>query len=309
MQPHPYYQAILDAYRKLDRPYFHQLSPEQGRAMMKATIAAAPKPGDLPELAAITDGAISGPHGSIPIRRYTPITQERGTCLYFHAGGWVIGDLDIADNFCRRLADAACCELISVDYRLAPEYPFPVPLDDAYAALQWLLKEKPGPVVLVGESAGGNLAAACSILARNEGLGPIHGQFLAYPVTDHDFTTPSYQELGSLNWLLSTKDMRFYWDQYCPSSSERDNPLVSPLRLSDVSNLPPTMLFAAELDPLRDEGLAYAQKLAGAGIPVTTRCDPGMLHGYMAAVGAIPVATEAFTEAARWIRQRLAASL
>lgn len=302
---HPYYQAILDAYKAAGRPYFHQVSAPEARAMMRAAMAAAPAPVGLPNLAAVVDGSISGPNGPIPIRRYEPQGTPAGVCLYFHAGGWVIGDLDLSDTLCRRLAGGAQCEVISVDYRLAPEHPFPQPLDDAYAALEWAARERRGPLVIAGESAGANLAAACVIRARDTHGPKLAGQFLAYPVTDHDFATPSYREIGDKNWLLSAADMKWFWDQYCPALADRNNPHVSPLRLSHASGLPPSLIFVAELDPLRDEGLAYARRLAEAGVPVSTRRDPEMLHGYLSAAGAVPVAAEAVGAACAWIRDAL----
>ena len=308
MTPHPYYQAIIDANAAAGRPYMHQLSPQDARALLQAGYRAAPPPLGLPAMAEVVDETIAGPHGPIPIRRYRPQGGVVGTAVYLHSGGWVIGDLDFADPTCRRLAGAAACVLVSVDYRLAPEHPYPQPLDDAYAALLWAAAHQPGPLLIVGESAGGNLAAACALIAR-DGQGPaLAGQLLAYPVTDHGLDTPSYREIGGRNWLLSTADMAYYWDHYCPPHVDRTDPLVSPLRVADAAGLPATMILVGEIDPLRDEGLAYAAKLAAAGVPVRTRRDPAMLHGYLGAAGAIPLAADAVAEAAAWMRERLRAS-
>ena len=305
---HPYYQAILDAYKAAGRPYFHQVSPPEARAMMRAAMAAAPAPIGLPDLAQVVNEHISGPHGPIPIRRYVPKGAFAGVCVYFHAGGWVIGDVDLSDTLCRRLAGGAQCEIVSVDYRLAPEHPFPQPLDDAYAALEWAVRERPGPLLIAGESAGANLAAACAIRARDTGGPKLAGQFLAYPVTDHDFETASYREVGDKNWLLSTADMKWFWGHYCPHSVDRTDPLISPLYVPDASGLPPALIFVAELDPLRDEGLAYARRLTEAGVPVSTRRDPEVLHGYLSSAGAVPVAAQAVAEACAWIRKGLDAA-
>ncbi len=300
---HPYYRAILDAYAGLGRPFYWQVTPVEAREMLRSSLAAAPPQTGLPELASVTDDTVPGPGGSVAVRRYRPLGEVHGVALYCHAGGWVIGDLGTGDALCRRLAAGAGCEVISVDYRLAPEHPFPAPLEDLWAVLQWASRELEGPCVLVGESAGGNLAAACAIRARDAGLA-VAGQYLAYPVTDHDFTTDSYREVGGENYLLSEADMRWFWGHYCPES-ERDNPLVSPLRVDSVEGLPPAMIHVAELDPLRDEGLAYARRLHEGGIEVHTRCDSGMLHGYLSSAAAIPVAMEAVNEAARWIKSCL----
>jgi acetyl esterase len=189
---------------------------------------------------------------------------------------------------------------------LAPEHPYPAPLDDAYAALQWVMQTTRGSLVVAGESAGGNLAAACAIRARAAGNSRLVGQFLAYPATDHDFTTSSYREVGGRNLLLSTADMKWFWNQYCPPGIDRNNELVSPLRVNDPTGLAPALVYVAEFDPLRDEGLRYASRLAEAGVAVRTRQDAGMLHGYLSAAGAIPLAAEAVREAAQWIRGQLA---
>ena len=305
MTPHPYYQAILDAFAAAKRPFFHQVTPPEARAMLRAGLAAAPPPAGLPDLAVVSDATIDGPHGPIPIRRYVPHGEPLGTCVYLHSGGWVIGDLDFADATCRRIAGLAQAELVSVDYRKAPEHPYPQPLDDAYAALLWAAASRPGPLLLIGESAGGNLAAACAIRARDTNGPALAGQFLAYPVTDHDFETDSYHNVGGRNWLLSTADMRWFWDHYAPEGVDRSDPSLSPLRVADATALPPTMIVVGELDPLRDEALAYAAKLEAAGVPVATRRDPDMLHGYIGASAAISLAAEALAEATGWIRDRL----
>ena len=305
MQPHPYHQAILDANKAAGRPFFHQLSPVDARELLRSGIAAAPKPTDLPELARVEDCNIDGPHGPIPLRIYHPLGKALGTCVFFHGGGWVIGDLDQSDATCRRLAGRSRSTIVSVHYRLAPECPYPQPLDDCWAAVQWAAATYPGGLVLAGESAGGNLAAACAIRARDAGAPVLAGQVLAYPVTDHDFTTLSYTQVGDRNWLLSTADMRYFWDHYCPAGVDRDAPEISPLHVATTTGLAPALVVLGELDPLRDEGLAYALRLAQGGVPVVTRCDAAMLHGYLAAVAAVPVAAEALADICRWIRLRL----
>jgi acetyl esterase len=302
---HPYYRAILDAYAAAKRPFFHQVTPLEARELLRSSLAAAPPQPDLPELAAVSDDGVAGPAGAVRVRRYRPKGKLAGTCVYMHAGGWVIGDLETGDALCRRLAAGAGCEVVSVEYRLAPENPYPAPVDDAFAVLSWAASRKVGPVVVVGESAGGNLAAACAIRARAVGGPVLAGQFLAYPVTDHDLTTRSYLEVGDRNWLLSTADMRWFWDCYCPPRVDRNDPLVSPLRLEDPTGLAPALIYVAEFDPLREEGLAYAARLAAARVPVRTRRDAGMLHGYLSSAGAVPLAAEAVRDAADWIKHRI----
>jgi acetyl esterase len=305
LAPHPYYQAILDRYAELDRPYFHQISAQEARAQLRAGSAGAPPPRNLPELAAVEDLSIPGPGGPIPLRRYRPHGDVLGACVYLHAGGWIMGDLDFSDATCRRLADQAGCEIVSVGYRLAPEHPYPAALDDAFAVLQWTQGWAEGPVLLAGESSGGNVAAACAIRARDTGGPAVAGQFLAYPVTDPGLVTGSHRDVGGRNWLLSTADMKSFWDHYCPPGVDRNDPQVAPLRLADAASLPPALIFVADLDPLRDEGLAYAAKLAAAGVAMQTRRDLGMLHGYLGAAGDVPQAAEALAEAGAWMRETM----
>ncbi|MBV1687839.1 alpha/beta hydrolase [Novosphingobium sp. G106] len=305
MKPHSYYQAILDANEAAGRPYFHQLSANDARELLRAGIAAAPPPTDLPDLRAVEDRSIEGPHGPIALRIYHPAVEPLGTCVFFHGGGWVIGDLDQTDATCRRLAGLSASTIVSVDYRLAPECCYPQPLDDCWAALNWAAEAFPGPLLVAGESAGGNLAAACTIRARDAAGPALAGQFLAYPVTDHDFETPSYRQVGGRNWLLSAADMHWFWDHYCPPGTDRNLPEISPLHLETMAGLPPAMIVLAEFDPLRDEGMAYARRLAEGGVTVSVRCDASMLHGYLAAAALVPAAGEALRDAARWMKARL----
>ena len=304
MQLHPYHQTLIDANKAAGRPFFHQLSPQDARELLRTGIAAAPKPTDLPELAKVEDLSIDGPHGAIPLRIYHPLGEALGTCVFFHGGGWVIGDLDQTDATCRRLAGRSGCVIVSVDDRLAPEYPYPQPLDDCWAAVKWAAGAFAGGLLLAGESAGGNLAAACAIRARDAGGPAVAGQVLVYPVTDHDFTTGSYTQVGERNWLLSTADMRYFWDHYCPAGVDRTAPEISPLHVASTVGLAPALVVLGELDPLRDEGLAYALRLAQGGVPVVTRCDASMVHGYLAAAAVVPAAAEALADIVRWMRQR-----
>lgn len=305
---HPYFQAIIESYAQSGRPYFHQGTPDEARAMMSASLLQAREPFGLPDLASVADDVISGSTGRIPIRRYVPLEKPLGKVVYLHSGGWVLGTLNHADAVCRRLTAYSQCELISVDYRLAPEHPFPAPLDDAWTVICEIAKEGDCPLLLAGESAGGNLAAACSIRARDQGGPPIAGTVLAYPVTNCDFETESYREIGSKNWLVSTQDMRWYWDHYCPKGVDRSDPLVSPLRLPDATGLPPAYICVAELDPLRSEGQAYALMLKSANVPVAFSCDQGMLHGYWSAAGVVDEATQAVAMAGAWMHSRITAT-
>ncbi len=181
--PHPYHQAIIDAYQAVGRPKFHQVSPVQARELLRSAVAAAPKPADLPVLHSVEHVTIHGRRGPILLRVYQPAGETAGTCVFFHGGGWVIGDLDQCDSTCRRLAGGAKCRVVGVDYRLAPEHPFPEPLDDCWEALGWVSATYPGGVIVGGESAGANLAAACAIRVRDGAGVRLAGQLLVCPVT------------------------------------------------------------------------------------------------------------------------------
>lgn len=304
---HAYFQMIIDAYAAAQRPFFHQVTPEVARDMMRASIAAAPKSADLPVMASVNNEQLDGPHGAIPIRRYLPEGDVLGTCVYCHSGGWVIGDLDAGDNLCRRLAGLASVEVISVDYRLAPEHPFPIPLDDAYAVVQWA-SALGRPLVVAGESAGANLVAAAAIRARDESGPAIVAQLLASPVTDHNFETASYGSVGDKNWLLSRADMQWFWGHYCPDVAARDKPLASPLRIENAEGLPQAMVVVAELDPLRDEGLAYAELLSAHDVPVSVVEGKDMLHAYFFAASAIPEVAQSVADASSWLRNCILSS-
>lgn len=272
--------------------------------MVRAGQAAAPMPADLPALGEVRDTSVEAPHGLIPIRLYHPVSEPVGSVVLLHGGGWMVGNLTSSDILCRRLAAAANCEVINVDYRLAPEHPFPQPLDDAFAVLEWATARR-GPVVVAGESSGGNMAAACAIRARDAGGPPIAGQFLAYPITDHDWNTPSHRNAGRNTWLLSTADMQWFFAHYVGSDYDPADPLIAPLRVLDPRGLPAALIAVGELDLLRDDAINYSRRLDDAGVPVTLRIFPGMLHNFLGAAHAIPLAAEAVVEAAAWIRGQL----
>jgi acetyl esterase len=302
---HPYYRAILDAYAASGRRSYHQGNALQARELLRSSLAAAPAQTNLPALHSIVDTVVTAQGHDVPVRRYRPQGPCVGACILLHAGGWVIGDLNSNDALARRLCAGAGCEVINVDYRLAPEHPYPAAIEDVFAVFQWSASTSDAPIVLAGESSGGNLAAACAIRARASANLHLAGQFLAYPVTDHNFDTQSYRQIGGGNYLLSSADMQWFWNHYCPPTVDRTSPQVSPLRISDAAGLAPALIFVAQLDPLRDEGLAYAQHLTKAGVAVTIREDIGMLHGYLSAAGAVPSVADAVRQAGDWIRQRL----
>ena len=208
---------------------------------------------------------------------------------------------------CRLLADWGRCIVVSVYYRHAPEHPYPAAIEDAYAATVWSAEHAReigadvARLAVCGDSAGGNLAAAVTLKAREHGP-RIAFQNLVYPVVDHDFTRPSYEE-NSAGFGLSRDTMQWYWDQYAPNAEDRLNPLASPLRATDLAGLPPAFIQTAEYDPLRDEGEAYAARLRDAGVAVTVKRYDGVIHGFIGQSGEFDVGKEAVIDAVHALRE------
>lgn len=262
----------------------HALSVSAARASIVDLFRSAEGDADLDVVRNI---AIPGPGGDLPLRTYDPGDGNSLPILvYYHGGGWVRGDLETHDELCRYLAATADCLVVSVDYRRAPEHPFPAALEDCYAATKWAhehaghLGGDPERVAIAGDSAGGNLAASVALLARERGGPPIRYQLLIYPVTDYAFDTASYEE-NAEGYLLSRSSMRWYWDHYLESDIDGANPFASPLRAPDLSGLPPATVLTCGFDPLRDEGLAYADRLEEADVDVTVRNYPDAIHAFV----------------------------
>ncbi len=234
------------------------------------------------------DTTFPGPAGPVPIRIYIPRQQiNLPVIIYYHGGGWVMGDLDSHDNICRSLAKKTGGIVVAVDYRLAPEHPFPAAVDDAYAALLWVsqnaasLNGDPTRIITAGDSAGGNLAAAVSLISRDQGGPRISAQVLLYPVTDvANMNTDSYQHFAN-GYYLTKRYMENFRAMYLPDAQDWQNASASPLLAPNLENLPPALVLTAEFDPLRDEGEAYAEKLKNAGIPVVQLRYLGMIHGFV----------------------------
>lgn len=259
-------------------------SPDDARATMLAQSAALGKPETV---AKVENRTIPGPEGEIPIRLYTPsATGPLVGLVFFHGGGWVIGSIDTHDNLCRSIANAAGCIVVSVEYRLAPEHKFPAGIEDAYAATCWTVEHAdrlgidPRRIAVGGDSAGGNLAAVVSLMARDRGAPNLALQVLLYPITDHNLDTASYLTYAD-GYLLTREGMAWFWKHYLPEGVSPDQPYVSPLRANDLSGLPPALVITAECDPLCDEGNDYARRLETAGVRVTLSCYPGMIHGFV----------------------------
>lgn len=280
----PEYAAMFEQMAQQDpAPPLWEMTPAQGREMYHAMRPLNP---ELP-IHASHDQIIEGTRGQIPVRVYQPAgAGPFGALVYYHGGGWVIGDLDTCDSVCREIATLANLVVVSVDYRMAPEAPYPAAVDDSYDAVRWVAEQQTalnlnGKIGVAGESAGGNLAAVVSQKARDEGGPQIAFQCLLYPVTDCDVSRPSYAANGT-GYILETPAMEWFWDTYCPDASQRQEPYASPIRASDLSNLPPALVVTAEFDPLRDEGEAYADALQAAGNDARWVRYDGMVHDFFA---------------------------
>ncbi len=260
--------------------------------------------GPGPDVASVRDIVIPGKAGTIPARVYSPAADPPGTVVYYHGGGWVIGSVDDWDACVRGLAVASGCDVVSVDYRLAPEHVFPAAADDAYDALVWVGAHLAGgrPLIVAGDSAGGNLAAVCALRARDASGPALALQVLIYPVTDHDLDRESYRKYDGRDFILNRGDMAWYWDRYAPDVAARSNPYASPLRAADLSGLPPAFVLTAEHDPLRDEDFAYAERLRAAGVLVEHRHYGSQIHGFFTLVNVLDDAGKAAAEAGAAIR-------
>lgn len=233
----------------------------------------------------VEDRIIAGHKNDITLRIYRPSDQDNlPVLMWFHGGGWVIGDLDSADVTCRKIAQQSECIVISVDYHLAPESRFPTAMEDCYVATQWVVENSltlncdATRLAVGGDSAGGNLAACVALKALQEKLHLLF-QLLIYPVIDANFQRSSYQEYAD-NVNLTQADMEWFWDCYQPDTTMRQDPLASPIHADNLSHLPPALIITAECDPLRDEGYAYSEALRSAGVHVHYQCFPGMIHGF-----------------------------
>jgi len=265
--------------------------------------------GPRPDVAAVKDLEVPGPAGSIPVRVYRPSERtDLPVLVYLHGGGWAICGLETHDASCRQLANDAGCMVVSVDYRLAPEHPFPAAPEDCYAALTWTAENAaslggdPRRLAVGGDSAGGNLSAVVSLMARDRKGPRLCHQLLVYPVTDHAFDTDSYRENADAP-ILTREIMQGFWSYYLSRAENGRHPYASPLRAEDVSGLPPAHVITAEYDPLRDEGEAYARRLSDAGVPVVQRRFDGMVHGFFGFGELIDVAREAVDDATRELRR------
>lgn len=296
--------SLIEKFRATGIPPWHAMSVTSARRIEEEVFSA----GGGPEIESVRDLRIDGPGGDLPIRIYRPSGIDPPTLLFYHGGGWVLGTLDSADDICRELANRAGCLVVSVDYRLAPEHPFPAAVDDAFAALKWVaryggrLGADPTRLGVAGTSAGGALAAGAAIRARENGPA-LDGQFLLYPITEYAFDTDSYRTHADAP-LLSRADMRWFFEQYLRSPVDAHNPFVSVLRTPDLSGIPPATVLTAGFDVLADEGKAYADRLSAAGVPTDHDHYPTLAHGFLSLTDEVDAADDAMDDLVARIRSR-----
>jgi acetyl esterase len=310
MPIHPQIQALLDEFEKQGLPPFEQMSVTQARVV---ALDFRGLQGEPEAVAEVRDILVPGPAGALPVRLYHPSPGNKlPLVVYFHGGGWVIGDLEIVDKPCRALANASQCVVASVNYRLSPETKFPGPSEDCYAATSWLAEHAAAIgadgrfLAVAGDSAGGNLAAVVALMARDRGTPTINYQLLIYPVTAPARGTEfaSYRENGD-GYLLTKGSMEWFWDHYLASPDDAKNGYASPLHAADLKGLPPAMVVTAEFDPLRDEGIAYARRLQEAGVSVKTSHYDGAIHGIFWMAGALDRGRELMNEVGSELRKQV----
>jgi acetyl esterase len=296
----PHARALLDLITERGVPPTHTLSPADARSAYRdRRFFTQP---DAPVVADVRALQAPGPDGAVPLRFYRPegLPPEAPVLVYFHGGGWTIGDLDTHDVLCRELATGAGCALIAVDYRLGPEHRFPAAVNDALAATRWVQSQAaalgvdPARLALGGDSAGGNLAAVVALALRDEGgdAAPPRLQVLIYPATDMRCGAPSHQQNGD-GYLLTRDTIAYFRGHYVAEPSQWADWRASPLLHADLSRLPPALVLTAGFDPLRDEGLAYADALSAAGTPAQYVCFERQIHGFITMGRVIPEARTA----------------
>jgi acetyl esterase len=309
MPLHPQAELVIGLVKQSGAPEFWQLTPEQAREQYQLRVA---KLATREPVFRAFDRRIPGAGTDLTVRVYQPREAKPGerlpVLLWFHGGGFVIGNLDTHDHACRALANQADCLVVAVDYRLAPEFRFPAAVDDCMAALRWValnatqIGGDPRRIALGGDSAGGNLATVCAILARNEGHPGVAFQLLIYPCTAPEPETASHRKFAE-GYLLTRNNITWFYKQYVRSAKEFYDFRFAPLVAEDLSRLPPALVLVAGYDPLRDEGVEYAKRLIESGNRVTLANYEGMVHGFMLMGGAVDAAQHALTQSAAALKQ------
>lgn len=307
MQLDPQVRALLERAAKAGYPLVHTVAPGEARRMYREMCRSlAPA---VPEAAAARDLSFPGPAGSVPLRLYRPHATQNASLpvvVYFHGGGFTIGDLDTHDAACRALSKFARCAVIAVDYRLAPEHKFPAAFEDSVAAVRWTaahaveLGLDAERIALAGDSAGGNLAAGAALALRGDGP-KIALQVLIYPGLDMRGTMPSHAQFAH-GYLLEREEILWFLGNYLSDPAQAVDWRASPLLASDHRGLPPASIITAGFDPLRDEGAAYAERLSESGVRVTYECFEGMIHGFITMGGVLAASNHALYRVGQGLR-------
>ena len=305
----PQVRAMREQRIAADVTPLYELTLAEARAADLADIRAGS--GDVEPVHEVTDRTFPGSDGELPVRIYRPDHDgPLGTLVYFFGGGWTLGSIDTSDGVCRALANAAGCQVVTPGYRLAPEHPFPAAVHDCLAAVEWVathaaeLGADPARLAVGGDSAGGNLAAVVSLLARDRGGPALAAQLLVYPNTCYHADTESLRDNDD-RWMFNRNSVDWYWRNYLSTPDEGRDPLVSPLLAEDLAGLPPALVLTAEYDPLRDEGERYANRLREAGVPVELTRYAGLAHGFFTMSGVLEGARRAVGQAAEYLRKNL----
>ncbi|WP_219417401.1 alpha/beta hydrolase [Pseudonocardia nigra] len=303
----PHIAAMLTTIKEAGLPPIYDGTPEAGRAAYLQLTAGARTPEHLAPVASTEDRTVPGAEGELPARVYRP--EGDGpfpTVVFFHGGGWVIGDLDTHDNMARTVCRGTRAVVISVDYRLAPEHPFPAAVEDAVAAARWVAQHLDGlggddRLAVAGDSAGGNLAAVVAQQLHADGT-PLVGQFLIYPAVDSEGEYPSRIE-NAEGYFLEKNTMDWFYGHYVGAWEDALDPRLSPLHHADLTGLPPAVVVTAEFDPLRDEGEAYGKALEAAGVPTDVRRYDGLIHGFFDMGAVSPAARTAVDDSCGRFRE------
>ena len=283
MALHPQVSTFLEQQAVLGLKPVAESTPAEFRRMMLEGLKANDQ---VEHVEVVEDRTVPGPAGPIPIRIYRPTPGRLPALVYFHGGGWVGGNLETHDGLCRAISNAAGCAVIAVDYRLAPEHRFPAAAEDCFAAFNWvrenagMLKVEGRQIAVVGDSAGGNLAAVVSLMTRDRDRAAPCLQVLAYPILDYNLATASYEKFAE-GYLLTRAAMRSFWNHYLTRDQDAKQAYAAPVQAKDLGGLCPALVLTAEFDVLCDEGEAYAERLRAAGVPTELTRYDGMIHGFL----------------------------
>lgn len=306
----PQVQALLDQMDALGIPKIHYISTEAARNLMETTARARLEDYPAPDVLEVENASTGAGYGHVPVRIYRTTDDKKAPVIvFYHGGGHVIGGLDSYDTVSRFVALKTGCTLVSVDYRMAPEFPFPAAVDDCYDATRWVadharkLRVDRSRLAVCGDSAGGNLAAAVAIMARDNDHFDISAQVLVYPVTDYRGGTPSHGLYGSGYGAVESETVEWFMERYLPDPAMRDDWRACPHNAASHAGLPPTLILTAECDVLRDEAIQYAEQLTAAEVPVDYVQYEGMVHGFFSYLGLIDDAEHAHETVGRYLRR------